>query len=322
MYDGTRPPSYVAPGVFALALLDVLRKRGEWTGDRTQEVIAGIQAVGGPSGQALLGLVDQVGDDFERIQSKVEAWYDAAMQRVAGWYKRETQLTMLLVGTACAIVLNVDAIHLGQTLWVDANLRAKLVVSAEEIHQKNEDVDKLKEQTAGEIYQRLQQTQLPIGWPPPQTQSDTWIFQVMLMPIGWLLTGIAAAVGAPFWFDLMGKLLQIRGTGSKPPGSQTSAAPNAADAFRSAHLSGISSNLPASQPEGPANDFERGLTIDDIRDLQAALSFGDSERSGVLDSGTRIGIKSAQVRLQIPATGLLSPVTWEGIVTRGVNQRR
>ncbi len=35
--------------------------------------------------------------------------------------------------------------------------------------------------------------------------------------MGWLITGIAISMGAPFWFDLLGKLINVRNTGSKPP---------------------------------------------------------------------------------------------------------
>lgn len=34
--------------------------------------------------------------------------------------------------------------------------------------------------------------------------------------LGWLLSGIAIAMGAPFWFDLLGKVMNVRNTGSKP----------------------------------------------------------------------------------------------------------
>ena len=34
--------------------------------------------------------------------------------------------------------------------------------------------------------------------------------------LGWLITGIAIAMGAPFWFDLMSKLMNVRNTGTKP----------------------------------------------------------------------------------------------------------
>ncbi|OMP75125.1 hypothetical protein [[Flexibacter] sp. ATCC 35208] len=37
-----------------------------------------------------------------------------------------------------------------------------------------------------------------------------------LSPIGWLLTAFAVSLGAPFWFDLLNKIIQLRGTGPKP----------------------------------------------------------------------------------------------------------
>jgi hypothetical protein len=39
------------------------------------------------------------------------------------------------------------------------------------------------------------------------------------MCFGWLVSGIAIAMGAPFWFDLMGKLINVRNTGAKPQSS-------------------------------------------------------------------------------------------------------
>jgi hypothetical protein len=33
---------------------------------------------------------------------------------------------------------------------------------------------------------------------------------------GWLLTALAAALGAPFWFDLIGRVVNLRGAGAKP----------------------------------------------------------------------------------------------------------
>jgi hypothetical protein len=39
------------------------------------------------------------------------------------------------------------------------------------------------------------------------------------MFFGWLVSGIAIAMGAPFWFDLMGKLVNVRNAGAKPASS-------------------------------------------------------------------------------------------------------
>ena len=34
--------------------------------------------------------------------------------------------------------------------------------------------------------------------------------------LGWIVTALAISLGAPFWFDLLSKLVHLRGTGSNP----------------------------------------------------------------------------------------------------------
>jgi hypothetical protein len=41
-------------------------------------------------------------------------------------------------------------------------------------------------------------------------------FAFMRMVSGWLISGIAIGMGAPFWFDLLGRLVNVRNTGAKP----------------------------------------------------------------------------------------------------------
>jgi hypothetical protein len=63
---------------------------------------------------------------------------------------------------------------------------------------------------------------LPIGWNSPQKQvtpgsSGTKLLTAILVKIlGWLLTAAALTLGAPFWFDLLQKFVNIRGAGGKP----------------------------------------------------------------------------------------------------------
>lgn len=40
-------------------------------------------------------------------------------------------------------------------------------------------------------------------------------------PLGWLLTALALSLGAPFWFDLLNKLMKLRGAVQPPPGPPT-----------------------------------------------------------------------------------------------------
>lgn len=61
----------------------------------------------------------------------------------------------------------------------------------------------------------------------PPDQFDLWrivkigtrpqnIIDTGRMLIGWIVSGLAIAMGAPFWFDLLSKIMNVRNTGSKP----------------------------------------------------------------------------------------------------------
>ena len=62
--------------------------------------------------------------------------------------------------------------------------------------------------------------------PKPLTKADLkpspgrWIaWFVSQVPggvVGWLITALAGMLGAPFWFDLLNKLINIRNAGPKP----------------------------------------------------------------------------------------------------------
>jgi hypothetical protein len=51
--------------------------------------------------------------------------------------------------------------------------------------------------------------QLPIGWQRDGAYADG----VAWMIVGWLLTASATLFGAPFWFDLLQNVTNLRGTG-------------------------------------------------------------------------------------------------------------
>jgi hypothetical protein len=55
---------------------------------------------------------------------------------------------------------------------------------------------------------------------------SAWPFMIALAMalVGWVATAFAASLGSPFWFDGIGWLLALRGTGAKPA-SETATAP-------------------------------------------------------------------------------------------------
>ena len=139
------------------------------------------------------------------------------MERVSGWYRRLTQAMLLGLGVLLAVGLNVNAVTVAQRLWTDAPLRAAVVEQvqrAERLPAGREETveDALRSVESG--LKSLGALSLPIGW-TDEARPSTWYGAVA----GWILTAIAIAMGAPFWFDLLGRVARLRSTGVRPPTS-------------------------------------------------------------------------------------------------------
>ena len=51
---------------------------------------------------------------------------------------------------------------------------------------------------------------MPIGWGDGRAEFHSWTI------LGWLLTALLVMLGGPFWFDLLSRLVSLRGAGPKP----------------------------------------------------------------------------------------------------------
>ena len=174
---------------------------------------------------ALLGLMGQSGGSVTNVLASVAEWFDAAMDRVSGWYKRDTQIVTLVVAAVVAVLLNGDTLMIADGLARDPAVRSAAVAAAQQTASKAGSQATLDIAT---FQKEADQLQLPIGW---STQSgDPRNFPTDWLPglrkaLGLLLTIIAISLGAPFWFELLNKLLNLRLTGPPPPTSPASASP-------------------------------------------------------------------------------------------------
>jgi hypothetical protein len=54
-------------------------------------------------------------------------------------------------------------------------------------------------------------------WSNPATRPDLMDLWQLLMAAGrWAITALAVSQGAPFWFDLLNRLVNLRATGEQP----------------------------------------------------------------------------------------------------------
>jgi hypothetical protein len=206
-------PAYVPANSFSLALFDSL---GDGSGaTRFTQIERSVQALpNGRTRQSLMAFIVEAEGDLEALRVRVETWFDDAMDRLTGIYKRRSQAIHLLFGFAVAVGFNVDSIHIAQVLWQDAGKRQAIVTMAQNYTTVNSTLP-----AAGSVDQMVSQLDslpIPMGWDSWQAPGRLvlWLYPL----IGWLITGFAVSLGAPFWFDLLQKVMNInvRGTGPKP----------------------------------------------------------------------------------------------------------
>lgn len=84
-----------------------------------------------PARNTVLDLIEEGEGDIRAVRESVERWFDNAMDRMSGSYKRSVQRFLLLLSLLISAALNVDSIRIVDTLGRDASLRAALVAEAE-----------------------------------------------------------------------------------------------------------------------------------------------------------------------------------------------
>ena len=216
---GKRMASYLPANNFAKALVEVASARYREAG-RTMEGVRDLaNAVNSDSWKQLLAPLEaEAKGNIELLRHELENQYHQMMDRVSGWYKRRAQWFMLLYGFLLAAMLNVDALELTSRLWSDPIARAAVVASASELAKQPNANSQQFEKTFGEM-KDLQS--LPIGWPTKWADdnagsSGSKSKYILFSFVGWFITALAASLGAPFWFDAIGKLVKLKSAGATP----------------------------------------------------------------------------------------------------------
>lgn len=197
-----------------------------------------------------------------RAQENVERYYDQAMDRVSGWYKRRAQVIIVVLAVTVTALLNADSIAITRYLATNAATRELVAAIAEDYYrgrlagEQGASASIATEQpeasgrvtaslssstpvTVSTTYSQLSpvtvsapislsasisetvaildELGLPMGWKELPVSPQAWVYKLA----GLLLTAIAVSLGAPFWFELLGKLIDLRMAGKKPADAAT-----------------------------------------------------------------------------------------------------
>ncbi len=235
-------PSYLRAENFATTIICILKERG--AGKTVSEQIDyclrfNTCQIQQETLKQLTNLYNDSGRDEILFKKKLESWFDDTMDRASGWYKRKIQWILFLVGFIFAIIFNVDSIAITRKLSADKVTRDKVISMAVQSRDSSS-------QSSGNFLNNFSDSHsakyktlladadsanmiMGIGWdnlPDSEIGFGKYTLRAKLPyhalnPFGsnfWglVITAIALSLGAPFWFDLLKKLVSIRGAGVKP----------------------------------------------------------------------------------------------------------
>jgi hypothetical protein len=191
-----------------------------------------------PVARAMITAIDAAQGDLVQAQRNIEQWFDSTMDRVSGWYQRKTNTVIFVIAAVLAGGFNLDTFALVDHFKQETNRQATLAFAGKVLDQRAalgsvERTEYLTQQAAALTQvapgnastptreaQRVADTNamtqsllfgssLPIGW----TERSAYPMRTWpLMIAGWLVTALAATLGAPFWFDILNRIMIVRST--------------------------------------------------------------------------------------------------------------
>jgi hypothetical protein len=197
------------------------------------------------------------GQSAVQAKTNMENWYNSVQERASGWYKRQAMVLSFVIGLALALTFNIDSLQIATQLWKAPTIRQALVQQASTTVSNGIPTNTLSQLAKVNPQDYADSLALPIGWSTaPATDPSTlcgWSIGQNVRPYfgsaspcnnmivnlpamdnlgGWLakiigiiLSGLAAAQGAPFWFNVLNSLLKMnmRGSGGASPQPASSA---------------------------------------------------------------------------------------------------
>lgn len=170
-----------------------------------------------------------------RFEQHVEDWYDSATDKAWTWYR--THLRKISFGVALIVVLafNADTLRISGSIWNSEEKQTVISAMADKYVEETSltpggaDGSAGMDATVDQLEERLdtfnaviEEGDLPIGWHIESVHAFfvhgkiavnnlKWA-EVVSALLGWLVTTFALSLGAPFWYDTLKRVIQVRQT--------------------------------------------------------------------------------------------------------------
>lgn len=193
-----------------------------------------------------MALSEKTVSEIELFRTKIEEWYNSSMDRLTdALKKRYSRPATLFVAIIVTVALNADSISLAKYLYSNPEARKELAAQAynavsdtnfikqvEAIKIDKADTSSGNTMSGEEIKNKLVQkindideakqglsSVMPLTWKKGELKDVSGNFSALLLfskITGLLATILAIMMGAPFWFDMLNKISNLRSTGAKP----------------------------------------------------------------------------------------------------------
>lgn len=243
-----RKPSYIPPKHFIQALLDVVHseKNGNtpYNINTLRESVEQSDKLPSDLKRYILQSIYEAQGEIEKVRTELAAWFNNNMDRISGTYKVIQQRAMLVISFVVVAMLNVDTISISRFLYENPQEREALANAAAktsqdtllvQLYQKYVAADSVQpgdsanaaivreiKESLGDIKainEKIADYRLPLGWKKSEIGGHLqpldisyWLNKL----IGLIISALAVSLGAPFWYDLLNKLVSLRVAGNKP----------------------------------------------------------------------------------------------------------
>ena len=224
-------PSYIPPEVVVQVVEALITANGAVASLETA-----IESLpGNATDNRIKGMLEtfarQAKDDAAAFRSALERHFNASMDRASGWFKRRAQAVGLVVSALLVIGANADTVNIASSLTSNNAARVQMVeIAGQKLQQaeaeenqakiKGDDVERARNQsmaarrTFDSAVETLQSAGLPLGWKGFSASAGV---SVLLAKVAGLVVSIfAVSLGAPFWFDVLQRFMQVRAAGTSP----------------------------------------------------------------------------------------------------------
>lgn len=229
----SRYPSYLSNEMFTQIIIDLLTDGANYRKsieDITLKIEELFPDSNSETRRLLLSLVTSSGSNIDLFKEEIEKWYSAVMDRASGWYQRRIKYILIVIGLVISVTFNADTFRISGALAKDKIMTEAILEQA--IAFANNPTVKVKDRLTAdnipkedslykkELVQINEDMSLIVkdldsfvgmGWRKDTlkeiTSSPEQIAKTLL---GWFITAIAISFGAPFWFDLLKKVVSVR----------------------------------------------------------------------------------------------------------------